>query len=140
MAKGLCALMIVVLIKPWGLHLDWQRLSYASLTVMALWVVAALRARREYLNTFRRSIERQEVAPADLRTDAADPATIETLVSELAHQEPRHVLYAIDLLESLNKRRLVTPLLLQHENADVRRRVLALADSVGSELADRWVP
>ena len=32
-AKALGALLLLVLIKPWGLHLDWQQLSYASLTV-----------------------------------------------------------------------------------------------------------
>ena len=48
-AKGLAALLALVLIKPWGLGLNWQQISYASLAVMALWVVTAVRARREYL-------------------------------------------------------------------------------------------
>src|SRR5207244_3977095 len=60
-AKAMGALLILVLIKPWGLHLDWQRLSLASLTLMAVWVFMALRARREYLAGFRRSIEHREV-------------------------------------------------------------------------------
>ena len=55
-AKALGALLILVLIKPWGLRLDWQRLSYASLAVTGLWIVMAMLARREYLKTFRRSI------------------------------------------------------------------------------------
>ena len=32
-AKALGALLLLVLIKPWGLDLDWQQLSYASLVV-----------------------------------------------------------------------------------------------------------
>ncbi len=48
-AKGLAALLTLVLIKPWGLGFNWQQISYASLTVMVLWVVTAVRARREYL-------------------------------------------------------------------------------------------
>ena len=60
----------------------------------------------------------------EIRLDTADLYTIETLVEELAHPEPTRVLYAIDLLESLDKRHLVTPLLLHHEIADVRARAL----------------
>ena len=119
-AKGLAALLALVLIKPWGLGLNWQQISYASLAVVALWVLTAIRARREYLVTFRRSIERREVEAQAVRPDLADPATIEALVQDLAHPDEQRVLYAIDLLEALNRRRLVTPLLLHHESERVR--------------------
>ena len=48
-AKALAAILLLVLIKPWGLGLDWRRLSYASLAMTGLWVGIALVARREYL-------------------------------------------------------------------------------------------
>ena len=137
-AKGLAALLALVLIKPWGLGLNWQQISYASLAVMALWVVTAVRARREYLATFRRSIERREVEAAAARPDLADPATVETLVEELAHPDEQRVLYAIDLLEALNRRRLVTPLLLNHESKKVRVRALQALEAARPELRERW--
>ncbi|MEO8681563.1 MAG: Npt1/Npt2 family nucleotide transporter, partial [Vicinamibacterales bacterium] len=140
LAKGMGALLILVLIKDWGFGLDWQRLSYASLTMMALWVFAAIRARKEYLSTFRKSIDEQQMAPTTLIGSAADPATVETLVSELAHPEARRVLYAIDLLDSMDKRQLVTPLLLAHESPAVRARALKVAEAAGAALAERWVP
>ena len=81
--------------------------------MMALWVVLrAARPRASTCAAFRRSIEQQDVEAAEIRLETADLSSIETLVSELAHPEPRRVLYAIDLLESLDKRHLVTPLLL----------------------------
>ena len=43
-AKAAGALLLLVLVKPWGLNLDWQRLSYASLVMTVLWVFMALRA------------------------------------------------------------------------------------------------
>ena len=140
LAKGVGALMLLVMVQKWGLGLSWPQLSYASVTMMVIWATFALRARREYMLTFRRSIEQQDVRPAEVRPEAADPATVETLVAELAHPEPRRVLYAIELLESLDRRRLVTPLLLAHEDAAVRQRVLTLAESVEPEFVDRWVP
>lgn len=140
LAKGMGALLILVLIKDWGFGLDWQQLSYASLTMVGLWVVTAMLARREYLRTFRRSIERQDVMPEDLRGTTLGPTSIETLVSELSHPEPRRVLYAIDLLDAMDKRHLVTPLLLAHESAEIRARTLAVAEAAGPSAADRWLP
>ena len=137
-AKGLAALLALVLIKPWGLGLNWQQISYASLAVMALWVLTAIRARREYLVTFRRSIERREVEASSVRPDLADPATIEALVEDLAHPDEERVLYAIDLLEALNRRRLVTPLLLHHESETVRVRALQALEQARPELRERW--
>ncbi len=139
-AKGLGALLILVLIKDWGLGWTWRQLSYASLTMMVLWVFFAMRARKEYLAAFRQSIEQQDVKPADIRLDTADLNTIETLVTELSHPEPRRVLYAIDLLESLDKRHLVTPLLLRHEDPAVRARALRVGEAAGPEKAEHWLP
>ena len=116
--------MILVLIKDWGFGFDWQQLSYASLTMVGLWVITAMAARREYLRSFRRSIEDQVVEPSTLRLNDPDPSSIETLVSELAHPEPRRALYAIDLLDAMDKRHLVTPLLLSHESPEIRARAL----------------
>jgi AAA family ATP:ADP antiporter len=130
-AKGLGALLLLVLIKDWGFNLSWQRLSIASLVMMVLWVWFALRARRQYLAAFRQSIEQQNVAATEIRLNTADLNTIETLIGELSHPDPRRVVYAIELLESLDKRHLVTPLLLHHESPDVRVRALEVAESAG---------
>ena len=67
-------------------------------------------------------------------------STVETLVQELAHPEPARVIYAIDVLESLDKRNLVTPLLLYHESPKVRRRALAALGDVRSDIAQQWIP
>jgi ATP:ADP antiporter, AAA family len=139
-AKGVAAVLMLICIKDWGLGLDWQQLSYVSLVIVGLWIVTAFAARREYMRSFRKSIEQQIVAPADVRFGEPDPSSVETLVSELAHPEPRRALYAIDLLDAMDKRRLVTPLLLSHESAAIRARALRVAEAAGPELADRWLP
>ena len=138
-AKAMGALLLLALIKPWGLQLSWQRLSYVSLTVTGLWIVMAFRARAEYLKAFRRSIETRAIAPVAVRLDVADQATIETLVEELSNPDESSVLYAIDMLEALAKRNLITPLLLHHESAKVRARVLLALESARASVAGRWV-
>src|SRR5262245_47010346 len=140
MAKALGAILLIVLVKSWGLHLDCQRLSYASLVMTVLWIAMALRARREYLQSFRRSLESRVMEAKDLRVPSADLSTIETLLQELAQPDPARVVYAIDMLESLDKRNLVTPLLLYHESPDVRRRALQAIASVRRDIAMNWLP
>jgi ATP:ADP antiporter, AAA family len=139
-AKAAGAVLLIVLVKPWGLNLDWQRLSMASLVMTVLWVFMALRARRGYLSAFRNSLATRDVQASELRLNVADLTTIETLVQELAHPDPKRVVYAIDVLESIDKRNLVTPLLLYHESAEVRRRALAALGEVRSDIAQQWVP
>ena len=70
----------------------------------------------------------------------ADAATIEALVEELSSPDDRAVLYAIDLLEALDKRNLVTPLLLQHQSPRVRAKALRVVATFSSPVASRWIP
>ncbi|HVL67718.1 MAG TPA: Npt1/Npt2 family nucleotide transporter [Vicinamibacterales bacterium] len=138
LGKAAAALLLLVLVQPWGLNLDWQRISYASLSVMALWIAMALVARRGYLRAFRQSIERHDVEPAELRLSGADLSTIETLVQELAHPQPARVVYAIDMLAALGKGTLVTPLLLHHEAPQVRERALSVIAETPRQIAAQW--
>jgi AAA family ATP:ADP antiporter len=55
------ALILLVLIKPWGLNLSWPQISYASLAVMGVWIALALRAKRGYMVAFRRSLDTDSV-------------------------------------------------------------------------------
>lgn len=100
----------------------------------------SFRARRGYLAAFRQSIERRNLLPTELRLTGADLSTIETLVQELSHPEPVRVIYAIDMLESLEKSSLVTPLLLYHESAQVRARALRAMGEARNEVSAGWIP
>jgi len=139
-AQGVAAVLLLILIKPWGLGLDWQRLGLASLAIMVLWVALAILARRGYLDAFRHSIDAQHLQPAEVRLSVVDLSTVETLMAELASPDARRVLYAIDVLESLQKRNLVTPLLLHHGAAAVRARALAAIGATPRHVARQWVP
>lgn len=140
LSRGFGALLMLVLIQPWGLAFAWYQLSYVSLGLTALWYVMAFRAKREYLASFRRSIEQRVVKPEEVRLSGSELSTVESLVQELAHPDPARVVYAIDVLESLDKRNLVTPLLLYHESPAVRTRALAALGSARPDIAERWAP
>ena len=85
------------------------------------------------------SIGARAIAPETVRTNVADAATIETLVEELSNPDESAVLYAIDMLEALDKRNLITPLLLQHESPRVRARTLKAIALSRSRVAGGWM-
>jgi AAA family ATP:ADP antiporter len=140
LGKATSALLSLVLIAPWGLRLTWQQLSWASLTVTALWIYTAIKAKQGYLNAFRQSIERREVEPHEVRMPSADLQTIETLLGELSEPDEKRVIYAIDVLEAIDKRNLITPLLLYHESPRVRARAAAVFATLPRDVATRWRP
>ena len=137
-AKAVTAVLLLALIQPWGFGLDWRQLSWATLVIVGLWIAVAIRARREYLQSFRASIDARTITPDAVTTRAGEAATVETLVEELSNPEPAAVLYAIEMLEALDKPHLVTPLLLRHESGAIRVRALRALSSGRSRVAHRW--
>ena len=136
-ARALQGLLVLILIAPWGLGLNWQQISYASIIIMGGWIGMVVVAKRAYASAFRATLARHDVRAADVRLPVADLAGIEMLVEELADPDERRVLNAIDLLESLEKRNLVTPLLLNHPSSRVRSRALSALGSVRPGVASR---
>ena len=139
-ARGTAGLLLLLLIKPWGLALSWPQLSYVVLTLVAIWSALTVVVRRRYVATVRKGLESQHVKPADVRLDVADLTTVETLLQELAHPDEHRVLYAIDVLDSLDKQNLVTPLLLHHESPAVRTRALTVLRAAPRPVAQRSLP
>jgi ATP:ADP antiporter, AAA family len=139
-ARGTTAVLLLLLIKPWGLGLDWQKLSYASIAITGIWILFALKAQHGYRDAFRESFDTRDIKLAEVSVAVADLPTIETLVQELASPDERRVLYAIEFLEALNKKHLITPLLLFHESPAVRARALSVVRTVQPEISERWLP
>ena len=136
--KGIGSVILLVLLKVFGV--TWVQLSFLSLTYCVLWLFLARKAKQEYTASFRRSLEHLELEPVAMRPQTADAATVETLVEELGSAEEHRVLYAIELLDSLDKANLITPLLLHHEAPAVRARALAGIAAARPELVQRWAP
>ena len=138
LARGTGAVLMLVLIQPWGLGLGWPQLSIVVLVMVGAWLVLAARAKDRYVLAIRDGLESQAV---DVRAvDVADLTTVEALLEELAHPEERRVLHAITVLESLDKQHLVTPLLLHHTAPAVRARALTMLGGSRPEVVRRWEP
>src|SRR5688572_328057 len=123
-ARGAGAILLILLIKPWGAGLAWQQLAYVNLALVAAWVGLALAAHREYLDIFRRNLLTRAIEPEAVRFDIADSRTIGLLVSELWSPNPASVVYAIEMLETVGRRDVLPASLFAHVSSKVRARAL----------------
>lgn len=138
MGKGLASILLLVLLKVFDV--EWYQLSYLSVAMVGLWMAMAVSAKREYIAAFRRRLAQGDLSAADVTLLTPDLSTFEVLVAELGSANEQRVLTAIDLLELLDKRDLVTPLLLQHPSARVRARALRAVAVAQPEIREEWLP
>jgi ATP:ADP antiporter, AAA family len=124
LAKGAGAVLLLLLIKPWGMGLQWTQLAWVNLILVAMWIALALAAHREYLAMFRRNLLTRAITPDAVRFDVADSRTIGLLVSELWSPNDASVVYAIDMLETVGRPDVLPITLFTHDSPMVRTRAL----------------
>jgi AAA family ATP:ADP antiporter len=121
-ARGAAAILLL----PVAYHkVGPEHVGWATLLLVVLWLWVTAQARREYVSAFRDGL-RAGVMDQLPAVDVNDVTTITTLVEALGSADPRQVLHSLELLAVSGQHRLVPPLLLHHEDARVRRKVLAI--------------
>jgi HEAT repeat protein len=107
--------------------------SAVVIGLLLIWIVMALVMRREYVNTFRKALERRTIDPAEIRIDISESATLKTLVNSLHASNSREIAYALNMLESVRDRSVVEHVapLLSHAEADIRKKALSVLKMVG---------
>ncbi|MCP4200789.1 MAG: hypothetical protein GY769_02495 [bacterium] len=121
-AKGLAALLLLPVALGW---LSPVRAGWLNLAILGLWLLLLPGLYREYVQAFRRRL-RERPPDGVMPIDFSDAATLEILVESLGSQDPRQVLHSLDLLASHGRARLVPPLLVYHDDAEVRERTLQI--------------
>lgn len=121
---GRGAAAILLLPVAWGMvrpeHVGW-----ATLVLVVLWLWVTALARREYVHAFRDGLRSGVIDELPV-VDVSDVTTVTTLVEALGSSEPRPVLHSLELLKVSGQHRLVPPLLLYHDSAEVRRKTLEI--------------
>ena len=126
-AKGLAGLLLLLV--PLGI-LSEIGTAWLSLALIGTWLVVVAWAYREYVRAFRARLSQREPGAA-FTIDVADTTTLEILMQSLGSADRRQVLYAMDVLEEHRRARLIPPLLLCHDDAEVRRRALGILAAAG---------
>ncbi|MEL7367588.1 MAG: hypothetical protein AAFN74_01655 [Myxococcota bacterium] len=123
-ATGLGALLVVALTGPFGL--DITQVSFVAVGLITLTIAIAPRMRRAYVDAFRAALERRSLDMSALTTHLSEAAVVNGLLRALSGDNPRQVLYALDLLTSAKSPGIVEAVrpLLAHPSAEVRFRAL----------------
>ena len=128
-AKGLAALLLLPVTPAIALISPPVLAGWIAFPLIAVWLLVTVIAYREYVSSFRRSLVRREIA--DDHLNIKDSKTLALLVQALGSSDRRQVLQSLDILESNNRSHLVPPLLLYHDDPEVRHRTLVVLAKAG---------
>jgi len=111
-----------------GLGLGVRGTAALNLFFIGAWIAVAARLRGEYVRTIQSSIHRHRIDSEQVPEGSLDRSAAGILAEKLASPDPADVSYALDLLEGQGLLGLERHLrsLLSHEDADIRRRALAI--------------
>jgi AAA family ATP:ADP antiporter len=133
-SKGAAAILILVILK----FLPATYVSIVTLVLAVGWMAITLRTRREYVIAFREGLKSGTIQ-TDATIDLDDVTTVTTLVQSLGSSDPRKVLHSLELLSASGEGRLVPPVLLHHDSAEVRCKTLDVLAETGREDAAHLV-
>lgn len=144
--RGVAGLLLLLFFTV--LHFSIRQLSIVIALFIGIWFVLVFVMRKEYVNAFRKALERREIDPGDLSMSIADPAVLGSLKNALQSANERQVVYAAQMLTGVQDDEITTALrpLLRHNSEEVRLVALKalqesthngdLVDEVGKLLND----
>ena len=124
-AKGLAALLLLSVTFGW---ISVPATAWIALVCVVGWLAVLGTLQRHYVAGFRDGLVRRLLsggAPG-LRLDLRDGETLETLVAGLGSGDAREVQHSVELLDAHDRGHLVPPLMLCHDDPDVRLAVLGV--------------
>lgn len=121
---GIGALLVLLLTGPLGMGYDGLSLWVVTMVAGVMAVVVSLRT--AYVNAFRRAIEGRRIDPEELTTQLNEAVVVDALTQALASDNPRQVLYGLELLSSAPGVRSNEAILklVRHDVAEVRLQAL----------------
>jgi AAA family ATP:ADP antiporter len=132
---GLAALTLLLFATM--LHFTPRQISVVNLGLLAVWVIAAMLARRHYVATLRENIQHVGLRPDEISVPTLDHSTSNIVAEKLNSADPNEILYALDLFEMGQQAYVHSGIkrLLEHPSAHIRKKAI----SVLSNSADRSV-
>jgi AAA family ATP:ADP antiporter len=124
---GLAGLAVLALATLGGLGA--RHLSLVTLPAIGLWLLLASRAHHRYVATLEECLQQHRLDAERASTTVLDRETTEVLATRLGAVDPKEILYALELLGAGRQATAAHPAvrgLLDHPDAEVRRRALAI--------------
>ncbi|MFO7653979.1 MAG: Npt1/Npt2 family nucleotide transporter [Candidatus Krumholzibacteriia bacterium] len=137
-ARGVAGLLLLALTAVLGFGV--REIAAVAVVLLVAWLALGGLMRREYLESFRRALQRRALPAEALPLRWQDRRAMDLLLVSLDTDQAREIVYALELLHEARDPRLgaaVKPLL-EHEDAAVRRQALetlAVADPAAAAAA-----
>ena len=129
-AKGIASLILLPVTPAIGLISPPVLAAWLVFPLVAIWLVVAARGYRAYVHSFRQGLKQRSVN-AEIPINMSDASTLTLVVQALGSSDRKQVLQGLDLLSSNDRSNLVPPLLLYHEDPDIRQRTLEILAQAG---------
>ena len=110
------------------LHFSARDIGWVVLVLLAIWLYMVFLMRKEYVNAFRKALERREIDLSEIRVNIAESSTINSLKRTLEGGSDRQIVYALEMMKGVQDASVlgaIKPLLL-HGSTDVRRAAVAI--------------
>ncbi len=128
-AKGLAAFLLLPVVFGWLTPVD---AGWLSLALIGVWLAVVPVVYRRYVDAYRESL-RQGTVDTTLPIDLSNARTLEVLIQCLGSPDSRQTLHALDLLASHGRSHLVPPVMVHHDDPEVRRRTLEIIGATGRD-------
>ena len=123
----------VLLLLVGVLHFSVRQLSIVVVAMLLVWLFMVFRMRKEYVEAFRRALERREIDPDELSVNIADASTLTTLRTALGSSNERQIIYSLDMLRDVRDSEILGAIkpLLSHESPGIRAKAIRVLRSNG---------
>ena len=124
-----------ILIFAAGLHWKTQQVTWVNLLLLGGWLAAAWAAQRQYVVNLGESIYNYRLDAERASATVLDKAATEILASRLHTDDPRQILYALELFGASHREAAHPAVrgLLTHQSAEVRRAAVTVLDGSGDK-------
>jgi AAA family ATP:ADP antiporter len=131
LGDGLAAAVVLV----FAVALDWStwHVTFVNVVLLVGWLTAAWLAQRQYLANLGESIHNYRLDAERASATVLDKAATEMLAGRLHGNDPRQILYALELFGASHRKAAHPAVrgLLTHPSADVRRSAVKVLDTTG---------
>lgn len=130
---GSSAVLLMIFVTAPLVGLDVIQVSWLTMALALLWIVAAVAARKRYVATLRESIREYRLDAERAMAPVIDHTTADILADTLCATDPKEILYALSLFRAEHHAAAHPAVrdLLRHPSAEVRARAMEILTEAG---------
>ena len=130
-ARGVGGAILVLLTITLSMGIKY--LSLVAIGLALVWLGLTWPMRKEFVNAFRKAIEKRQIDPAELRLRVDDAQSLNAIIASLGSTNERQVVYSLRMLDTVEDKELKWPVkpLLEHRSEEIRAEAIKVMLRLG---------